>query len=72
MRIGRIESKVATIEVQNVSHTMSTAKVVAGDVSKVSVGLTCRIRPEKRNLGVGAKPDIVRTKSGGVKLPFDN
>ena len=70
--LGRIESHVATIEVQNVSHTMSTAKVVAGDVSKVSVGLTCRIRPEKRNLGVGAKPDIVRTKSGGVKLPFDN
>jgi hypothetical protein len=70
--LGRIESQVATIEVQNVSHTMSTAKVVAGDVSKVSVGLTCRIRPEKRNLGVGAKPDIVRTKSGGVKLPFDN
>ena len=70
--LGRIESQVATIEVQNVSHTMSTAKVVAGDVSKVSVGLTCRIRPEKRNLGVGAEPDIVRTKSGGVKLPFDN
>jgi hypothetical protein len=70
--LGRIESQVATIEVQNVSHTMSTAKVVAGDVSKVSVGLTCRIRPEKRNLGVGAKPDIVRTKTGGVKLPFDN
>ena len=70
--LGRIESHVATIEVQNVSHTMSTAKIVAGDVSKVSVGLTCRIRPEKRNLGVGAEPDIVRTKSGGVKLPFDN
>jgi hypothetical protein len=70
--LGRIESKVATIEVQNVSHTMSTAKVVAGDVSKVSVGLTCRIRPEERNLDVGTKPDIVRTKTGGVKLPFDN
>lgn len=70
--LGRIESHVATIEVQNVTHTMSTAKVVAGDVSKVSVGLICRIQMEKRNLGVGMKPDVVRTKTGGVKLPFDN
>jgi hypothetical protein len=70
--LGRIESRVASIEVQNVSHTMSTAKVIAGDISKVSVGLTCRIRPEKRNMDVGAEPDIVKTKSGGVKLPFDN
>ena len=70
--LGRIENHVATIEVQNVTHTMSMAKLVAGDVSKVSVGLTCRIQPEKRDLGVGMKPDVVRTKTGGVKLPFDN
>jgi curli biogenesis system outer membrane secretion channel CsgG len=70
--LGRIESHVATIEIQNVTHTMSTAKVVAGDVLKVSMGLTCRIKPEKRDLGVGMKPDVVRTKTGGVKLPFDN
>jgi len=70
--LGRIENHVATIEIQNVTHTMSMAKVVAGDVSKVSVGLTCRIQPEKRDLGVGLKPDVVRTKTGGVKLPFDN
>jgi len=70
--LGRIESKVATIEIRNVTHTMSTAKVVAGDASKVNLGLICRIRPEKRDLGVGAEPDIIRTKTGGVKLPFDN
>jgi curli biogenesis system outer membrane secretion channel CsgG len=70
--LGRIESRVATIEVQNVTHTMSMAKVVAGDASKVSVGSTCRIQPEKRDLGVGAEPNIIKTKTGGVKLPFDN
>jgi hypothetical protein len=48
------------------------AKVVAGDGSKVSMGSVCRIREEKRNLGVGMKPDVIRTKTGGVKLPFDN
>jgi len=69
--LGRIESQVATLEIQNVTYAMSTAKVIAGDVSKVSVGSTCRIRPEKRDLGVGMKPDVTKTKTGGVKLPFD-
>jgi TolB-like protein len=70
--LGRIESHVATIEVQNVSHTMSAAKVVEGDVSKVNTGFICRIRIEKRDYGVGMKPDVIRTKTGGVKLPFNN
>jgi len=70
--LGTIESHVAILEVQNVSYTMSMAKVVAGDVSKVNVGSVCRIRKEKRDFGVGMKPDVIRTKTGGVKLPFDN
>jgi curli biogenesis system outer membrane secretion channel CsgG len=70
--LGRIESHVATVEIQSIAHTLSVAKVVAGDVSKVSMGSVCRIREEKRNLGAGMKPDIIRTKTGGVKLPFDN
>jgi len=70
--LGRIESQVATIEIQNVTHTMSVAGIVTGEVSKVNVGSTCRIRPEKRDLGVGTEPDVKRTKTGGVKLPFDN
>ena len=69
--LGRIESHVATIEIQKVAHTMSMAKVVAGNVSKVSTGSVCRIREVKRDLGVGMKPDVIRTKTGGVKLPFD-
>ncbi len=70
--LGRIESHVATLEIQKVTHTMSMAKVVAGEVSKVSVGSVCRIRKGKRDYGVGMKPDVIRTKTGGVKLPFDN
>ncbi|TKJ37060.1 MAG: hypothetical protein CEE38_09155 [Planctomycetes bacterium B3_Pla] len=69
--LGRIESHVATIEIQKVAHTMSMAKVIAGNVSKVSTGSVCRIREVKRDLGVGMKPDVIRTKTGGVKLPFD-
>jgi len=70
--LGTIESHVAILEVQNVSYTMSMAKVVAGDVSKINVGSVCRIQKEKRDFGVGMKPDVIRTKTGGVKLPFDN
>jgi hypothetical protein len=46
--------------------------VVEGDVSKVNTGFICRIRIEKRDYGVGMKPDVIKTKTGGVKLPFDN
>ena len=70
--LGSIESHVATIEIQKVAYTMSMAKVVAGDVSKVPIGSVCRIQKQKRDLGVGMKPDVIRTKTGGVKLPFDN
>jgi len=70
--LGSIESHVATLEIQKVTYTMSMAKVVAGDVSKVNIGSVCRIQKQKRDLGVGMKPDVIRTKTGGVKLPFDN
>jgi len=70
--LGRIESHVATIEIQKVTYTMSMAKVVAGDVSKVPIGSVCRIETQKRYLGVGMERDVIRTKTGGVKLPFDN
>ena len=70
--LGSIESHVATLEIQTVAHTLSMAKLIAGDVSKVDVGSVCRILKQKRDLGVGMKPDIIRTKTGGVKLPFDN
>jgi curli biogenesis system outer membrane secretion channel CsgG len=70
--LGSIESHVATLEIQTVAHTLSMAKVVAGDVSKVKIGSVCRILKQKRDLGAGMEPDVIRTKTGGVKLPFDN
>ena len=70
--LGTIESHVATIEIQRIAHTLSAAKVVAGDGAKVTMDSVCRIREKKRDLGVGMKPDVIRTKTGGVKLPFDN
>ena len=70
--LGSIESHVAILEIQKVTYTMSMAKLIAGDVSKVTVGSVCRIQKQKRDLGVGMKPDVIRTKTGGVKLPFDN
>jgi curli biogenesis system outer membrane secretion channel CsgG len=70
--LGTIESHVATVEIQSIAHTLSVAKIVAGDGSKVTMGSICRIRKEKRDLDVGMKPDVIRTKTGGVKLPFDN
>jgi len=69
--LGKIESHVATIEVHKVTYTISFAKVVEGDLSKVSEGLVCRVKKTKKDYERGVKPDIIRTKTGGVKLPFD-
>ncbi|UCG58341.1 MAG: hypothetical protein JSU70_02310 [Phycisphaerales bacterium] len=69
--LGAVENRVATIEVQMVTHTMSFATVVAGDSSKVSQGLVCRIKKQKGRGPVGTRPDVIRTDRGGVKLPFD-
>jgi len=69
--LGAVENYVATVEVQRVTHTMSFAKIVEGDLSKVSEGLVCRVKKVEKDYGMGAKPDVIRTKTGGVKLPFD-
>ena len=69
--LGKVESRSAVIEVQRVTHTMSFAKVVEGSATSISKGLLCRVREGKRKPGVGMTPDVKRTKSGGVKLPFD-
>ncbi len=69
--LGRIENRVGTVEIQRVGHTIAFAKVIDGGVSGISERLVCRPRPVKRQYNRGARPDIKRTKSGGVKLPFD-
>lgn len=70
--LGKVETQVATIRVQEVAHTMSFAKIVKGDLSRISKGFVCRAKELKKKREPGMKPvDIVRTREGGVKLPFD-
>ena len=70
--LGSVESHVATLEIQKVTYTMSIAEVVSGEASKLTMSSVCRIKKQKRDLGVGMEPDVIRNKTGGVKLPFDN
>lgn len=70
--LGKVETRVATIRVQEVAHSMSFAKIVKGDLPAISKGLVCRLKELKKKREPGMKPvDIVRTGEGGVKLPFD-
>ncbi len=69
--LGKVESYIATIEVQSVEDNMSMARVVKGDISNITKGLVCRIKEGKKAPAVGAKPDIKKTEGGGIKLPFD-
>ncbi len=69
--LGKIENLVATVRVEKVAQKMSFSKVINGDASKISKGLICRIRKSEKVEEVGMKPDVTRTRSGGVKLPFD-
>ncbi len=69
--LGKVENLVATVKVEKVAQKMSFAKVIDGNASKISKGLICRIRKTEKVEDVGRKPDIIKTESGGVKLPFD-
>ena len=69
--LGKVETLVATVRVARIAQKMSFAQVISGDASKISKGLVCRAKPVKKNLGVGAERNVIRTKSGGVLLPFD-
>jgi curli biogenesis system outer membrane secretion channel CsgG len=69
--LGKIENLVATIKIERVDQKMSFAKVIGGEASKISKGLICRIKGAEKAEDVGMKPDVTRTRSGGVRLPFD-
>jgi len=69
--LGSVETLLATLEVTRVTHTMSFAKVISGDMSKLTRGMLCRPRPQKAPQEPGVKPNIIKKPSGGVKLPFD-
>jgi curli biogenesis system outer membrane secretion channel CsgG len=71
--LGKAENYVASIEIIKVAESMSYAKLVSGNMSQISKGLTCRIKTttEKPADAAGSKSNVIRTESGGVKLPFD-
>ncbi len=69
--IGKVESKIASIEITRVEPTMSFAKIIDGDPSGLKKGLICRVKISKGQGEAGMKPDIEKTKEGGVILPFD-
>jgi nucleoside diphosphate kinase len=69
--LGGIENHVATAQIIQTGLRTSRAKIITGDRSKISKGHVCRLQKTKKPPESGTKPDIKRTKSGGVKLPFD-
>jgi len=69
--LGQMENRIATIKIVDVMPTMSLAKIVKGDLDKISEGLICRLQKVEMKEPEGAKSRIRRTPEGGVKLPFD-
>ena len=69
--LGRTENQIATIRIEKVTPTISYARLVKGDLDKISVGLICRLRKVEFEKPERAGSRIRRTPQGGVKLPFD-
>ena len=69
--LGKTETVVAIIRIDKVSPKVSYAKLLKGDLSKISEGLICRRKKTPAKAMKGSKSDIKRTEKGGVKLPFD-
>ena len=69
--LGQTENLIATIEIEKVTPTMSYARLVKGDLDKISVGLICRLKKVGFEMPKRAGSNIRRTPQGGVKLPFD-
>jgi hypothetical protein len=71
--LGKTEILVATIQVDKVMPKFSYAKLVKGDLAKISEGLICRYpKTEAKPVQEGFKSNIKTTPEGGVKLPFDH
>ncbi len=69
--LGRTENQIATIRIEKVTPTISYARLIKGDMDKISVGLICRLRKVEPEKPERAGSRIRRTPQGGVKLPFD-
>jgi hypothetical protein len=69
--LGMTETVVATVRIDKVMPKISYAKLVEGDMTKLSEGLICRPRKVEIAPLPGRQSEIQRSPSGGVKLPFD-
>ena len=70
--LGKVESKVATIEIQRVANNLSYAVFIDGNKDKISEGLVCRARAAEKPDSPGSRnSSIKRTESGGIIMPFD-
>jgi TolB-like protein len=69
--LGTTETLVATIRIDKVMPKISYAKVVEGDLTKLSEGLICRPRKAEAKPQQGRKSEVEKSPTGGVKLPFD-
>jgi hypothetical protein len=69
--LGQTENLIATIRVEKVTPTMSYARILKGDLEKISVGLICRLKKVEYKAPERAESGIRRTPQRGVKLPFD-
>jgi TolB-like protein len=69
--LGTTETLVATVRIDKVLPRLSYAKLVEGDLAKLSEGLICRPRKAEAKSQQGRKSDVERTSTGGVKLPSD-
>jgi hypothetical protein len=69
--LGKTDTIVATIKVDQVSHGISRATAIDDSPTKISEGMICRIKKTEPKTPDGFKSQIKRTSSGGVKLPFD-
>ena len=69
--LGKTEILIATIKIEKVTPKISYAKLIEGDLSKISEGFICRHKKIEAKTIEGFKSEIERTPKGGVKLPFD-
>lgn len=77
--LGRVESKVAKIEITQVTPKLSYAKVVEGTLSLIKKNDICRREKSESTSTTQSKIDnpnwrkssVVVEETGGVKLPFD-
>jgi len=71
--LAKTEILIATIKVDKVMPKISYAKLLKGDLSRISEGLICRYKKEEaKTIEEGLKSNIKTTPEGGVKLPFDH